>query len=347
MLKNKHLFILIAKNALKGFSFSCFLGMMPTMQFISIISRYFILVVLSFSLLIIWYGLNIDSHLIRNEQIAITPKTLEEPEKELNMISVSSVVSVKTIWKSIAENFSLDHQTNRAQVQTEIRKLLANRTHLYEILQAANPYIHFIYKTTKEYSLPAELALIPFVESEFNPYDKSHRGASGLWQLMPRTAKDLGVKIKGGYDGRRNVVASTNAALTYFNDLITAFKGDWYLAIAAYNAGPQRIITATKKVGSKNFWQLRLPKETKLYIPRLLAVAAIVENPGKYGVELPEVKDEPYFKELIVTKPVTLDKMAKTTGANLKTLKKLNPDIKNQTVSQKDGVHKVLVPVKH
>jgi membrane-bound lytic murein transglycosylase D len=194
--------------------------------------------------------------------------------------------------------------------------------------------------------MPAEIALIPFIESEFNPNDRSNKGATGLWQLMPQTARELGVKVKSGYDGRRNVVASTNAAVAYFNDLISNFNGNWYLAIAAYNAGPGRIISATRRSGTKSFWELRLPRETQLYLPKLLAVAAIVENPEKYGVELPPIENKPYFTEMTVKQPVTLDKMSQSTGVNVKTLRTLNPDVKNKTVPQKNGEHKVLVPLK-
>ena len=259
---------------------------------------------------------------------------------------VPTVVAARSIWANIVQNFKLDHQTEKKQVQTEIRKLLADQEKFHDILRAAGPYLYFILKATKSYNLPGEIALIPFIESEFNPNDRSTKGATGLWQLMPQTARDLGVKVKSGYDGRRNIVASTNAALTYFTDLSENFNGNWYLTIAAYNAGPGRVISATKRSGSKSFWNLRLPRETKLYLPRLLAVAAILKNPDKYGIDLPKINDEPYFTEITSKKPVTLEKIAETTNTNLKTLHKLNPDIKHKTVPQKNGVHKVLVPVK-
>lgn len=304
------------------------------MQLLSTITKYlFLVAALCFSLLLAWQ----DLYIFKDQN------SLSE-----TVAKISNVTTSQTVWENIAENFSLDHHTDKKQVQTEIRKLLRDQTHLYEILQAAGPYIYFILKTTKAYNFPAEIALIPFIESEFNPNDRSHKGATGLWQLMPQTAKELGVKIKSGYDGRRNVVASTNAALTYFNDLINinSLGRDWYLAIAAYNAGPGRVISATRKSGTKTFWNLRLPRETKLYVPRLLAVAAIIEDPEKYGVQLPPITNEPYFTEMTVKQPVSLDSMAKSTGVNVKTLQKLNPDVKHKTVSQKNGEHKVLVPIK-
>lgn len=303
------------------------------MQYITTISKYLILVIaFSLSFLLGWQELSSP----RNSNALGDAATW-----------TLDAVKSRTIWQHLADNFTLDHQTDKRQVQTEIRKLLADQSRLYSILQAAGPYIYFIYNATKAHNIPAEIALIPFIESEFNPNDRSNKGATGLWQLMPQTARELGVKVKSGYDGRRNVIASTNAALTYFDDLISNFKGDWYLAIAAYNAGPGRILSATKRSGSHSFWQLPLPKETKLYVPRLLAVAEIVENPEKYGVELPPIHNTPYFTEVTTAKPVTLDKMAKSTGVNVNTLRKLNPDVKNKTVSQANGTHKILVPLKN
>src|SRR5262249_50075837 len=150
-------------------------------------------------------------------------------------------------------------------------RILADQEHFYKILKSAVPYIYYIHKQTQASGLPAELALIPFIESEFNPNDLSNKGALGLWQLMSGTARDLGVKIRSGYDGRRNVITSTNAALAYFKDLGKLFKGNWYLAIAAYNCGEGRVQSSIKRTGHRNFWELPLPQETKYYVPRLLA----------------------------------------------------------------------------
>lgn len=194
-----------------------------------------------------------------------------------------------TIWDELSSNFSLDHRTDSRAVKKEIHKLLADKQKLYSILDSSSPYIHFIFKQVQEKGLPAELALIPAIESEFNPNDHSKKGATGLWQLMPGTARDLGLKFRNHVDPRKNFKASTNAALTYFNDLGNLFKGNWYLAIAAYNCGEVRVKSAERHAGSTSFWNLSLPKETKVYVPKLLAVAAIIENPQEYNVELPEI----------------------------------------------------------
>ncbi len=315
------------KNSWKRFTSAQFSCIVAAMQMITNLSKYLLLALLSSIFLITWTSIN--------------PNDVSS-----SMSHYYSPAQVTSIWRNMSSEFKLDHKTQSRQVQAEIHKLLANQDEFVRILKAATPYIYFIHQQTEAYGLPAELALIPFIESEYNPNDHSNAGALGLWQLMPDTARGLGVKVKNGYDGRRNIIASTEAALAYFKDLGTLFKGNWYLAIAAYNSGEGRVLTAKRRAGSEDFFQMSLPTETKLYVPRLLAVAEIVENPEKYGVKLPPVSNEPYFKKVEVEKPVTLDKVAETSGVNIKTLQKLNPDVKGATITQKkDGIHALLVPV--
>lgn len=307
------------------------------MQLITNVSKKFlVLVVVSASLLMVWDNRNTEI-----PDLSAGSYTLEEAPN----VNVSG--NADSVWASVRREFKLDHKTQSSQVQAEIRKLLADQEKLYQILQAAAPYIYFIHQQTQARGLPGELALIPFIESEFNPNDHSNKGATGLWQLMSGTAHELGVKVKSGYDGRKNVVASTRAALLYFKDLGRMFKGNWYLAIAAYNCGQVKVQSAERRTGSDSFWNLPLPKETKYYVPKLLAVAAIIENPEKYGVELPQITNEPYFAELKVTKSVDLATVAKSSGVDLDTLKTLNPDYKqgNDVPKDKTNTYSLLVPV--
>lgn len=310
------------------------------MQLITNVSKYLFLAVLSSIFLITWNSVTLSSYNSNNTGD-------EEIPSFRPMGTFYNPAQVSSIWRSLSHEFKLDHKTQSRQVQAEIRKLLADKKSFNEILQAATPYIYFIYQQTQAYGLPAELALIPFIESEFNPNDHSNKGALGLWQLMPDTARGLGVRVRGGYDGRKNIIASTDAALTYFRDLGTLFNGNWYLAIAAYNSGEGRVLSAKKRIGSTDFFKMPLPRETQLYVPKLLAVAEIVENPEKYGVTLPQVSNEPYFTKVEMTKPTTLDNVAQQSSTPLKTLRKLNPDVKpgSTTTPKKDGTHEVLVPV--
>lgn len=299
------------------------------MQLILNISKYVLFTLLSCSLLLVWDFTNIE---VKAAEATYT--TSEAPDTK----------PVNSIWTSMSQEFTLDHQAESAQVRAEIRKLLAEREKFYSILKSAAPYIYFIHKQTQARGLPAELALIPVIESEFNPNDHSNKGATGLWQIMPQTAQELGIKIRFGYDGRRNVIASTKAALAYFKDLGNMFNGNWLLAIAAYNCGQVKVAHATRRAGTHNFWNLRLPQETKYYVPKLLAVAAIVKNPSKYGVKLPPVVDKPYFKEVKIKKAVNLVQFAKSSGTSLVALNKLNPDYK-QTIVPHKGADTFLVPI--
>lgn len=302
------------------------------MQLINHVSKILLFVVLSCSLLLVLRSNNLDIAASNFMSSDVDVSEMIEPDN--------------TIWNSISDQFQLDHKTQNAQVKAEIRGLLADQQKLYQILQAAAPYIYFIHQKAQEKGLPGELALIPVIESEFNPNDHSNKGAAGLWQLMSGTAHELGVNVKSGYDGRKNVVSSTNAALAYFKDLGHDFKGDWYLAIAAYNCGQVRIASAVKKTGSHNFWDLPLPHETRCYVPKLLAVAAIIENPGKYGVVLPPINNKPYFTEIKVAKPVNLPKLADASGVDMDRLRVLNPDYNRSAMPKsKDGSYVFLVPL--
>lgn len=302
------------------------------MQSVNHFSKLLIFVVLSCSLLLAFYNKNLDITASNFASTDVSEVTMPD----------------NTIWSSISGQFQLDHKAESAQVQAEIRGLLVDQKKLYQILEAAAPYIYFIHQKAQEKGLPGELALIPVIESEFNPNDHSNKGASGLWQLMSGTAHELGVKVKSGYDGRKNVVSSTNAALAYFKDLGNDFNGDWYLAIAAYNCGQVRIASAIKKTGSHNFWNLSLPHETRCYVPKLLAVAAIIEHPEKYGVQLPPITNKPYFTEIKVTKPVNLPTLANASGVSIDRLRVLNPDYSRGKIPKsKEGTYALLVPLDH
>lgn len=254
--------------------------------------------------------------------------------KELNLVSPAisaeststTLLPKQTVWSSIQAGLTLNHKLQAPEVQKQIKEILANKAKFNSILQAAGPYIYYIHQQTELRHLPSELALIPVIESEFNPHDHSSKGASGLWQLMPQTAHDLKIKVLPGYDGRRNVVESTNGALMYFNDLRKEFKDDWYLAIAAYNCGDGKVRSAQRHHSGDNVWKFSLPKETKLYVAKLLAVAEIVKNPQKYGVVLPVITNQPYFAEFKIKKPVSLKVIAQSTGISVDSLEVLNPD---------------------
>lgn len=270
----------------------------------------------------------------------VTP-VLSTDKKEIPSTQTYIFSNPTPLWQKISSALKLDHYPQNKRVQAQIREILADKKSFETILTRSSPYLYYIYSKTQEKHLPAEIALIPIIESEFNPYDHSSVGAKGLWQLMPGTAKLLGVKIKNGYDGRLNVISSTNAAITFFNDLGKEFSGKWDLAFAAYNCGPGCIASAVKKSKSNDFFNLKIPLETKLYVPKLFAVAYLIKHAKEYGITLPDIKNAPYFKKVEITSPESLSHYASTTGSNLKLLKTLNPDYSNKVTSS------LLVPIKY
>lgn len=193
----------------------------------------------------------------------------------------------------------------------------------------SEPYIYHIINEIKKKKLPGELALIPMIESGFDPFAYSGAGAAGLWQLMPGTGSGLGLKQDWWFDGRRSISQSTQAALDYFTYLKSYFQGNWLLAIAAYDSGQGKIHRALQAAGfTRNraeFWKLSVPKETRKYIPRLLAIAEVLQNPQRYNVNLPPIAYEPYFEPVEIGSQIDLNQAAKLADISYEELIRLNP----------------------
>lgn len=251
-----------------------------------------------------------------------------------------------SIWKSMGDSFSLNHQVDQAKVDRQISLLQRNQRALYQTLEKAAPYISYIYDQTKKEGLPTELALLPLIESKFNPNARSVFGATGVWQIMPETAYRLGLKNNYAYDGRRDLVASTHAALGYLNHLHSIFRKDWEMALAAYNWGPGNVQMAIRRQGSwytANFWHLRLPTQTQNYVPQLLALAEVIKNPDRYHIRLPNISDNLHLASVQVGAHVNLQQVANSTGVSIKTLAKLNPGY-TRLATTKGAPNTLLIP---
>ncbi|MFW6346152.1 MAG: transglycosylase SLT domain-containing protein, partial [Halomonas sp.] len=201
-----------------------------------------------------------------------------------------------------------------------------------EITERARHWLAYLVGQVEERGLPGEIALVPFIESSFDPGARSHRGAAGLWQFMPGTGDALGLSRQQGYDGRLDVVASTAAALDYIEEQADQwYGGDIQLSLAAYNAGAgtvNRARQAAKSQGkSGDYWSLSLPQETMNYLPKLKAIAAIIADPEEHDVALPEIEDAPAFAEVPVDQPLRLDEAARMAGVPQSTLAELNPGV--------------------
>lgn len=267
--------------------------------------------------------------------------------------SVKTVPPVSTngdIWRAFQSEFTLDHQANRAEVKEQIAWFMSHRKYLYAAARNARPYLYYINTQIKKRGLPAEFALLPIIESAYDPFAYSTSGAAGLWQMMPATATDFGLKQNWWYDGRRDVVASTNAALDYLVYLQNFFSGNWMYTVAAYHAGQGTILNAIKKntVGgeSTNFWSLPLGKQTQMYIPKLLALAEMIGHPEKYPLDMPEIPDKPYLSQVDVGSQIDLAKAAKLSGMSLSALMNLNPGF-NRWATSPEGPFILLVPIQN
>jgi membrane-bound lytic murein transglycosylase D len=250
------------------------------------------------------------------------------------------------LWVQVRRDFSFD-SVKELNLQLRIVEMQRHKQQLIKNIKLAEPYLYEIYQQIKAQNLPSELMLIPFVESSFDPFAYSFVGAGGLWQMMPGTASGFGLKINWWYDGRRDVVASTAAALQYFKYLHAQF-GDWLLAIAAYDAGEGRVRRAIQDNRNHNlptdFWSLRLPRETQEYVPKLLAIRQIIKHPSRYQIELPEIKSQPTFQTLHLDRQWDFKTLAKMAGTSEKIIRRYNPAFRRWAMDPK-GPYTLILPI--
>ncbi len=241
------------------------------------------------------------------------------------------------VWDVLRNEFKISHEVTRPEVQEQIRWLVAHPSYIQKVCRQSEPYIYHIVGEIKKRKLPGELALLPMIESAYDPFAYSGAGAAGLWQLMPRTGSDLGLKQDWWFDGRRSIGPSTDAALNYLVYLNKYFNGSWILAIAAYDSGEgnlgRKIKSSVRPRQAVNFWNLPTSRETKLYVPRLLALAELIKNPGRYKVELTSIPYLPYFEEVNIGSQIDLNHAAKLAGISYKEIKKLNPGFNRYTTA--------------
>jgi len=238
-------------------------------------------------------------------------------------------------------------QVDHPRVDREIEWLQRNPDYVARVFGRAQRYMHHIANEVEARGLPGDLALLPVVESAFNPFGYSRSHASGLWQFIAPTGERFGLRRNYWKDERRDVLESTRAALEYLSSLHQRFDGDWFLAIAAYNYGTgnvQRAINRNLALRRRtDFFSLSLPAETRAYVPKLIALAKLLRDPGAYGIYLPPIPDAPYFRVVPTDGPVDLRLMAELAGIETEELHALNPAW-NRWITDPDGPHRVLVP---
>ena len=223
-----------------------------------------------------------------------------------------------------------------------------NPDYLERVFQRAQRYMYHIITEVEARGMPLEFALLPVVESAYEPFAYSTSRAAGLWQFIPDTGARFGLKRNWWFDGRRDVVESTRAALDYLQALHDQFDGDWLLAIAAYNVGEnsvQRELDFNRANGKPaDFWHLRLPAETRAYVPKLLALKRLMAEPERYGLEFAVIPNEPYFAVIDTDSQIDLKIAAQLAGTSYDELVALNPGY-NRWATDPDGPHRMLVPI--
>jgi len=280
-------------------------------------------------------------------QPAKKPQTNPAVVKEIIEEAEIALINENNAWNRLQHGMQMNSVMNK-RVQVQLEWYLAHRDYLDRVMKRAAPILPFILDVIAEKNLPSEMALLPIVESAFQAFAYSHGRASGMWQIIPSTGKHLGLKQNWWYDGRRDIIESTHAATKYLQSLAKQFDNDWELALASYNAGPGKIRSAiryNKKKGRKtDFWHLtRIRRETRDYVPKLLALKEIFANPEKYQLDLLHIEDEQGYDIVELDSQIDLALAADMAGISTNDLYQMNPAF-NRWATAPKGPHRLLLP---
>ena len=252
------------------------------------------------------------------------------------------------LWQRIINAYGFNQNIDNSRVRAHLNWFKKHQGYMDRVATRAERYMYYIAEQIDVRDIPGELALLPIVESAFDPFAYSHGRASGVWQFIPSTGRDFGLKQDWWYDGRRDISASTVAALKYLEALQREFKGDWLLALAAYNTGAGNVRKAIRKNKRKgkatDFWSLKLPRETRDYVPKLIALAQLIKHPEKHGITLRPLANTPYFASVNTGGQIDLAQLAEVADTSLDEIYKLNPGF-NRWATHPNGSHNVLIPI--
>ena len=273
-----------------------------------------------------------------NSQFEVDPalrKATADQTIDLDHNSVDALAKGQgDLWGRIRNGFQLT-DLDGDLVQTQLTWYTSRPDYVQRMTERSQKYLYHIVESLEQRHMPTELALLPFIESAYNPQALSVAKAAGMWQFVPTTGRDYNLKQNLFQDQRRDVLASTNAALDYLSRLHDMF-GDWYLALAAYNWGEgnvQRAIARNQAAGlPTDYMSLKLPTETRNYVPKLQAVKDIIANPQAYGLTLPEVPNRPYFVSVKTSHDIDVDVAAQLAELPLDEFKALNPSFRKPLI---------------
>jgi len=251
------------------------------------------------------------------------------------------------LWDRVKDGFGMA-SLNSKLVKLHEQNFSKHPQSLSDMIHQSDKYLYHIVEEVKKRGMPTEIALIPIIESAYNPNAGSRSRAAGLWQIIPSTGKLFGLKQNWWVDNRKNITDATDAALTYLERLKKQF-GSWDLALAAYNAGQGtvgRAIKKNKSLGkSTNFSDLQLPPETRNYVPKLQAIKNIILNPKKFGVDIQPIKDRPYFTQVEAPKQIDTALAAELAGISNEEFDALNPSFNRPIIASSSTTHILLLPV--
>lgn len=273
----------------------------------------------------------------------VEPVKIELVTNEVN----EDIVEIENnLWKHAASQFEFEIPDN-ARLTAQKKWYLKHPSYMQRVSNRAAPFLYHIVTEIEKRDIPMEIALLPIVESAFDPFAYSHGSAAGMWQFISGTGKRFGLKQTWWYDGRRDVIASTQGALDYLTYLHKFFDGNWLHALAAYNSGEGRVrraIRKNQKAGKPtDFWSLDLPRETRAYVPKLLALADILANHENYNFAWPKVENAKVIEIVDIGSQIDLGFAADLAGLSLKELSALNPGF-SRWATDPDGPHSLVLP---
>lgn len=291
-----------------------------------------------------------DKYKNNRSQIENDADDMEELLSASDMRAVESnrmdVLRYGDMWQRIRAGFNMNLSVNNSRIESQKSWFISRQPYIDRLSARASRYLYYTVAEAERRGIPTELALLPVIESSYDPTATSNAAAAGMWQFIPSTGRIYGLRQTETYDGRRDVIESTRAAYDFLTSLYNKF-GSWELALAAYNCGPGCVNRAIKKNARSgrrtDYWSLRLPKETMNYVPRFLAVAKIVNDPISHGVRLPSIANRPHFRSVPIQSGVALGKVSRLTGLSLDILYDLNPAL-IQGHTDIDGPNRLLVP---
>ncbi|HLS97166.1 MAG: LysM peptidoglycan-binding domain-containing protein [Porticoccaceae bacterium] len=251
------------------------------------------------------------------------------------------------IWPIIEDGLTFAHEVPDHRVERYINWYSGNESYFNRTLARADKYMPYVVEKLQENDMPMELALLPFIESAYNPFAYSHSHASGLWQFIPDTGREMGLKQDWWYEGRRDIIDSTDAAIRYLKILNTMFDGDWLLTLAAYNGGPgtiSRAMEANRARGKPtDFWSLSLREETRAYVPQLIALSKVLSDPEAHDIDRRSIPAKPGFTVVEVKDQIDLSQAAKLANISAEEIYHLNPGF-SRWVTPPEGPYRLLLP---